>query len=94
MVKDDQTSIDDLVGMLLQEEARLEYGHLRQSPVTSPSLPTSSIPLDLNVNQHQYRSPSTGYGSSSNTGSMFHSNEYHCRRPQKLCSKPGHEAVD
>lgn len=63
MVKGDNSTIDDLVGMLLLEESRLEQDHLRQASMQPPvptSFPNSSQSVALNVNRSQYRALATG----------------------------------
>lgn len=54
MMKDSNPLADDLMGLLLLEEARLEQDHLLQTIAISSSLNTSA-PLALNVNRHQPR---------------------------------------
>lgn len=94
MIKGDTTSIDDLVGLLLQEEARLETELIRQSVVNPPTpSPNSSTPLALTVNRPSSRFSSSSSGPTSTTGPRTGDNRR--RRLQcQLCSKPGHEAID
>lgn len=50
MVKDDASNVDDLISLLLQEEARIEQEHNRQFVLPSPA-PNVSIPIALNVHR-------------------------------------------
>lgn len=95
MVKDDQSSVDDLIGMLLQEEARLEQDHFRQS-IPAPSPTSASTTMTLHVHRPSTRnSNSSGSGFSMNQTLGSRSNDNRRRRPQcQLCNKPGHEALD
>lgn len=95
MVKDADSNVDDLIGLLLQEEARLEQELLRQQ-VVAPPAPNSSIPLALNVNRHMTRSsPTSAPGSFSTNSSGSRFSDQRRKRPQcQLCNRPGHEAVD
>ncbi|KAL4575776.1 hypothetical protein LXL04_011862 [Taraxacum kok-saghyz] len=92
MVKDDQSTVDDLIGLLRQEEARLEYDHQRHAVPPPPPNPNSSTLVALNVNRPLPRSNSSG---STSSPSGTRSGDSRRRRTQcQLCSWPGHEAVD
>lgn len=49
IVKDSPTNVDDLIGLILQEEARLEQEHNRKLVAPLPT-PNASIPFSLQVN--------------------------------------------
>nr|KAJ0190963.1 hypothetical protein LSAT_V11C800427270 [Lactuca sativa] len=89
MVKDDPSSVDDLIGMLLQEEARLEQDHLRQS-IPAPSSTSASPTMALHVHRPSTRnSTSSGSGFSMNQTPGSRSNDNRRRRPHcQLCNKP------
>lgn len=53
MVKDDASNVDDLIGLVFQEEPRLEQEHSRWIILPSPA-PNASVPIVLNV----HRTPS------------------------------------
>lgn len=96
MLKSDQSTVDDLVGFLLQEEARLEQEHHRHVPTLTPTtthVPPVSGSSAYTTHCSSPRSP-TNFGSPHN-GSSNRSNENRRRRPMcQLCSRPGHEAID
>ncbi|KAL4573020.1 hypothetical protein LXL04_019813 [Taraxacum kok-saghyz] len=88
MMKSETLTVDDLVGYLLQEEARLEQEHLRLASITSASNPAA-----LTVNRSNFRHSNPGTGSNSNHSSR--PTDPRKKRPMcQLCSKPGHEAID
>ncbi|KAL4589564.1 hypothetical protein LXL04_002472 [Taraxacum kok-saghyz] len=93
MMKDNIASVDDLVGLLLQEEASLEQEHLRQSVAVPPPANTAA-PLALNVNrQHRFNSSHSGSPAAQSLGNRSGSiaprrQRLHCQ----LCNKLGHEA--
>nr|KAJ0215307.1 hypothetical protein LSAT_V11C300109680 [Lactuca sativa] len=60
MIKDDNASIDDLIGLFLQEEARLEQKSLRQTIAIPPFSPISPLALNLNCNPSMYNSNNFG----------------------------------
>lgn len=49
LVQGEDSTIDDLVGLFLHEESRLEQDHLCQQ-IAAPPAPNASIPITLNVN--------------------------------------------
>ncbi|KAL4563173.1 hypothetical protein LXL04_027209 [Taraxacum kok-saghyz] len=92
MMKTDTFSIDDLAGLLLQEEARIEQDHLRQSNV-------QATPTALAVNRsNNNNNKSYLQGQNSNTSSGSRDSRLSDpkkRRPVcQLCQKLGHEAID
>ncbi|KAL4589565.1 hypothetical protein LXL04_002473 [Taraxacum kok-saghyz] len=95
MMKDNIASVDDLIGLLLQEEARLEQEHPRQSVVVPPPA-KAAAPLALNFNrQHRFNSSHSGSPAPQSLGNRSGSiaprrQRMHCQ----LCNKPGHEVVD
>ncbi|KAG4911961.1 hypothetical protein JHK82_052550 [Glycine max] len=98
MMKSDDVSVDDLAGLLLQEEARLEQEHARQAAVVSQ--PTNPTPLFITpavytTNQFSNRSSSTN-NPNNNSGLFPRRNIDNPRRRPicQLCSKPGHEAIN
>ncbi|KAL4565709.1 hypothetical protein LXL04_029812 [Taraxacum kok-saghyz] len=96
MVHGEDSTVDDLIGLLLQEEARLEQDLLRQQ-LTTPPTPNSSTPLALNVHRSQHRYPSTANSSSSsshNSGAPRQPDSRRRRPHCQLCNKPGHEALN
>lgn len=107
MIHSDDASVDDLVGKLLQEEARLAQELTRQSTI-APLAPSSPAPiLSVHVAGRQSgRSYNTnnsggaysrGDSRSDSRGDVRATNggEFRRRRPQcQLCGRPGHEAVD
>ncbi|KAH1193046.1 Retrovirus-related Pol polyprotein from transposon RE1 [Glycine max] len=98
MMKSDDVSVDDLAGLLLQEEARLEQEHVRQAAVVSqPTNPTPlfTTPAVYTTNRFSKRSSSTN--NPNNNFGLFprHNIDNPRRRPIcQLCSKPGHEAIN
>lgn len=50
MVKDKASTVDDLIGLLLYEEAWLEQEYLRQQPILSLP-PNTTVPVALIVNR-------------------------------------------
>ncbi|KAL4581705.1 hypothetical protein LXL04_006232 [Taraxacum kok-saghyz] len=94
MMKEDIASIDDLVGLLLQEEARLEHEHLCQSLAVPPPANTAA-PMALHVQRPQQRFSSAPTGSTTAQSSGGRPTDPRRRRPHcQLCNKPGYEAVD
>ncbi|KAL4563316.1 hypothetical protein LXL04_027356 [Taraxacum kok-saghyz] len=96
MLKDDIASVDDLVGLLLHEEARIEHDHLRNSiaPADAPTTTLVAPPAALTANR-QSRFPSQSSGSSNSSPSGNRSVDNRRRRPHcQLCQKPGHEAIN
>lgn len=73
---------------MLQEEARIEQEHLRQSAAPSP-------PAALTVNRLNSRSNTSFNRQNSQSSSTPRNNDQRCPRPVcQLCTKPGHEAID
>lgn len=98
MIHDNQDSIDDLVGMLLQEESRLEQELLRHatsqvnSQSSTPPTPNSTTALALNTHRS---SPRSHQSSNVTTSGSRQFDTRRRPRPQcQLCDKPGHEARD
>lgn len=96
MMKSDPVSVDDLAGLLLQEEARLEQEHFRQAAIVSPPINSSPIlplPTTVTTNRSQNR-----YFSNSNNSVGSSSNRQNDNRRRRtlcqICSKSGHEAID
>lgn len=91
MMKTDDIScvpVDDLVGLLLQEEAHLEQEHSRMS--TSVSESSSSTALTAN----RYVPRSSPSKSASSPSSQNRNLDSRRRLQCQLCSIPGHEAID
>uniref|UniRef100_A0A0R0GVF3 Retrotransposon Copia-like N-terminal domain-containing protein n=1 Tax=Glycine max TaxID=3847 RepID=A0A0R0GVF3_SOYBN len=98
IMKSDDVSVDDLVGLLLQEEARLEQEHVHQAVVVSqPTNPTPLLSTSVvyTTNRFSNRSSSTN-NPNNNSGSFPRRNVDNPRRRPicQLCSKPGHETID
>ena len=98
MMKDAYASVDDLAGLLLQEEARLEQDHARHAtPVTLPSQVPPLLPTPTAYTAtHCSTRPAPNNTQSNNSGSFQnHSYDNRHRRPTcQICNKPGHEAID
>ena len=98
MMKSDDVFVDDLAGLLLQEEARLEQEHVHQAVVVSqPTNPTPLLSTSVvyTTNRFSNRSSSTN-NPNNNSGSFPRRNVDNPRRRPicQLCSKPGHETID
>ena len=97
MMKDAYASVDDLAGLLLQEEARLEQDHARHAtPVTLPSQVPPLLPTPTAYTAtHCSTRPAPNNTQSNNSGSFQnHSYDNRHRRPTcQICNKPGHEAI-
>ncbi|CAL0333408.1 unnamed protein product [Lupinus luteus] len=98
MMKSDDVTVDDLVGLLLQEEARLEQEHAHQAVIVAqPSNSASLLPTPAvyTTNRSSNRSNSTNYPTN-NVAPFSHLNmDNRRRRPIcQLCNKPGHVAID
>ncbi|XP_028206309.1 uncharacterized protein LOC114389769 [Glycine soja] len=96
MMKSDDVFVDDLAGLLLQEEARLEQEHVHQAVVvsqpTNPS-PLLSTPAIYTTNRFSNRSSSTNNPNNSSSSFPRRNIDNPRRHPIcQLCSKPGHEA--
>lgn len=88
MMKSEVLNVDYLVGLLLQEEARLEQEHLRLASVTQTSV------VALNVNRSNSRSSSSYNGSSSGLSNVARGT--YSRKKKSichLCMKPGHKVL-
>lgn len=94
MMCDTNDSLDDVAGMLLLEESRLEQELNRQATLNqSPSLPINTLALIANRSSPRYNS---GNGSSNSPQSNNRSSDNR-RKQRPLCqiyNKVGHEAVD
>lgn len=89
MMKTELMSVDDLTGLLLQEEARIEQDHARQN-----SVQTNSVAA-LMVNRSSNRPYSSSNTQNSSSSSWSHNTDTKRRRPLcQLCNKQGHEAID
>lgn len=91
----ESSSVDDLIGLLLQEEACQEADLACQAATplpTATTVPQSSFPVANQVSRTQQSPRPFSYsGSSSNS----HPNENRRRRLHcQLCNKPGHEAIN
>ncbi|XP_019442313.1 PREDICTED: uncharacterized protein LOC109347036 [Lupinus angustifolius] len=96
MMKSEDVSDDDMAGLLLQEEARLEQEHTRHVivvPHTNTSTSLLSSSYAFTTNRFSNQSLSKTY---KGLDSFTTRNSDNCRhRPTcQLCSKPGHEAID
>ncbi|KAL4588192.1 hypothetical protein LXL04_001074 [Taraxacum kok-saghyz] len=81
MLKDDIASVDDLVGLLFHEEARIEHDHLRNSVLVADS--TGAPPTTLTVNR-QSRFPSQSSGSSNSSPSGNRTSDTRRRRHEAI----------
>ena len=108
MMKSEDVLVDDLAGLLLQEEARLEHDHahqpvivtqppvvVSQAPNSTPLLPT---PTAYTINLSTSRPTSNTYQPYSAGQSLDHTFDNR-RRPNirplcQICNKSGHEAID
>ncbi|CAN1270978.1 Retrovirus-related Pol polyprotein from transposon RE1 [Linum perenne] len=89
MMKEDSLSVDDLAGLLLQEEARLEYEKTRHSALLPTSTPTA---FTASRSTGRFFPPRTTSRVSTSSSSRPSGSR---PRPQcQLCRLPGHEAVD
>ncbi|KAL7613045.1 hypothetical protein Lser_V15G06666 [Lactuca serriola] len=89
MMKSEALTIDDLVGFLLQEEARLEQEHYRLTSVTL----TYVVALNVSRSNHRQTTPHHGANSSSSNSTQ----NFDCRKKRpvcQLCTKPSHEAIN
>ncbi|CAN1774291.1 Retrovirus-related Pol polyprotein from transposon RE1 [Linum perenne] len=94
MMKADSISVDDLTGLLLQEEARLEHDRTRHAALLPT--PGPAAPMAFHSDRHTNRpypprvSPRQSYNSgSSSNRPPNHKARLHCQ----LCRLPGHEAI-
>ncbi|CAN0915865.1 Retrovirus-related Pol polyprotein from transposon RE1, partial [Linum grandiflorum] len=90
MMKTDTLSVDDLIGLLLHEEARQEHDRTRHAAL----LPTPSVPPVALVGDRTSSSPASSR--SDQRSSTRFSND---TRPRghpicQLCRETGHEAID
>lgn len=88
MIKNDDVTVDDLVNLLLQEEARLEEEHSHISTTVSES--NSSTILVANRCLPRSSPVKTAFSPSSHNRYQDSRRKLQCQ----LCSKPGHEAID
>ncbi|KAL4563108.1 hypothetical protein LXL04_027141 [Taraxacum kok-saghyz] len=106
LMHSESTTVDDLVGLLLQEEARIDADLARQAitpiasnppPTQSPSFPVAN---QVHRNYNSNRSASSGSSStptdrSNNTSNSYRGSDNQRRRLHcQLCNKPGHEAIN
>ncbi|KHN23713.1 hypothetical protein glysoja_046819 [Glycine soja] len=98
MMKDAYASVDDLTGLLLQEEARLEQDHARHAtPVTLPSQLPPLLPTPTTYTATHCSTRPSPNNTHSNNSSSFQNRSYdnrHRRPTCQICNKPGHEAID
>nr|KAJ0197859.1 hypothetical protein LSAT_V11C700354480 [Lactuca sativa] len=96
MLKSDGVTVDDLIGFLLQEEARIEHDHTRHAQL----LPSTTTPRSSATGSSVFTAnrSSSRLSSTSNLRSSTSSNrtgDTRRRRPLcQLCNRQGHEAID
>lgn len=87
MMKINVISVDDLVGCLLQEEARLEQKHVWQA-----FIPPSSSAFIVNFSNNH---PTPSYNSHDSTSHASRNSDSRRSRPVcHICRKPVHKAID
>lgn len=93
MMKSEDVTIDDLAGLLLHEEARLEQ-ELSQAS-TQVSVSDKPTPAAFAATRQSSRFGQSPTKPEQNSALQSRSSDQRRRRPQcQLCSKPGHEAIN
>lgn len=97
LMKSDNATVDDLVGHLLQEEARLELETTRQASLQVPPVSMPSLQANAASRSHHRSIPYSRSSGNSSTNYKVPTQQSDQRRRWvqcQICNKQGHEAID
>lgn len=89
------TTVDNLVGLLLQEEARIDQDLAKQAATQLPSSTIPAPPPTVPAAHQVSRTHPLNRSPSSFSGNSFNPSDHRQRCPHcQLYNKPGHEAIN